>query len=226
VNDAEPTTFERGIDLDRVVNFSDAVFAIAMTVLVLAVTVPDVPAGHLGAALGDRLSAIWSYFLSFAVIAMYWLAHHRLFHYVRRVDVRTVVLNLVLLALIAIFPFPTDLLGRYGGTRIGTMSYAGAATAVGIASVLLWGHVSRTPGLLEPDTPRSFIRHAQLRGMSVPLVFALSIPIALWNVDAAKYFWIAIVPVRIALVRRFGSVYAPRPDETAARTHASPHTGD
>ncbi|HEX4777394.1 MAG TPA: TMEM175 family protein [Acidimicrobiia bacterium] len=212
MNDVEPTAFERGIDLDRVVNFSDAVFAIAMTVLVLAVTVPDVPSGRLGKALGDQLPAIWSYFLSFGVIALYWLAHHRLFHWVRRVDFRTLLLNLVLLSLIAIVPFPTDLLGRYGNTRIGTMSYAAAATAVGVASVLLWAHVSRTPGLLRPETPRSFVKHAQLRGITVPLVFALSIPIALWNVDAAKYFWIAIVPMRIALVRRFGSVYAPRPE--------------
>jgi uncharacterized membrane protein len=210
VSNPDRTTFERGIDLDRVVNFSDAVFAIAMTVLVLSVRVPDVPSARLGSALNDQVASIWSYFLSFAVIALYWLAHHRLFHYVRRVDFRTLGLNLVLLAFIAILPFPTDLLGRYGNTRIGTMSYAGAATAVGVASALLWGHVSSTPGLLRPDTPRTFVRHAQLRGITVPIVFALSIPIAWWNVDAAKYFWIAIVPVRIALARRFGSVYAPR----------------
>lgn len=203
-------TFERGVDLDRVVYFSDAVFAIAMTLLVLSVRVPDVPSAHLGAALNDEVSAIWSYFLSFAVIALIWLAHHRMFHYVRRVDPTAVALNLVLLAFVAILPFPTAVLGRYGETRIATMAYAGAAAAVGCSSVALWAHITHTPGLLRPDTPRAFIRHAQLRGMSVPIVFALSIPIALWNVDVAKYFWIAIVPVRVVLVRRFGSVYTPR----------------
>src|SRR5204863_6849650 len=77
---------ERGLDLDRVVFFSDAVFAIAMTVLVLSIHVPTVRNGEVGRALRDQLPAIYSYFLSFAVIALYWLVHHRMFHWIRRID--------------------------------------------------------------------------------------------------------------------------------------------
>jgi uncharacterized membrane protein len=201
---AGPT--ERGLDIDRMVYFSDAVFAIAMTVLVLSIRVPDVPGGQLGHALRRLMPSIWSYFLSFAVIGLFWLAHHRMFHNVRRGDGATLVLNLVLLALVAVFPFPTDVLGRYGNRPLGTIVYAAAVAAVGIAFSVLWWHVSHTPGLLCPDTSHDHVVQAQLRSTTIVVVFALSIPIALWSPDAAKYFWVLAIPLRLGLVRRYGRV--------------------
>lgn len=200
----------KSIELERLVFFSDAVFAIAMTVLVLSIHVPTVRDAGLGRALRHELPAVYSYFLSFAVIAVYWLVHHRMFHYIRRIDGATITINLALLALIAILPFPTDLLGHYGSTRIATMTYAAAVTAVGSMSTFLWWHVSHTPGLLEPDTPARYVRHSQLRGISGTAVFALSIPVALLSVNAAQYMWLLLVPARMLLSRRYRSPYAPR----------------
>jgi uncharacterized membrane protein len=198
---------ERGLDVDRLVYFSDAVFAIAMTVLVLSLHLPSVPGQKLGHVLRHLVPSIWSYFLSFAVIGMFWLAHHRMFHYIRRIDALTLQLNLALLSLIAIFPFPTEVLGTYGQHPLGTMVYASAATLVGSAYALLWWHVSRTPGLLRPDTPHEYIVHSQLRSITIPVVFAASIPVALWDPDVAKFVWIIAIPMRIALVRRYGRMY-------------------
>jgi uncharacterized membrane protein len=196
---------ERGLDIDRMVYFSDAVFAIAMTVLVLSIRVPDVPDSRLGNALRELMPSIWSYFLSFAVIGLFWLAHHRMFRYVERVDGLALGLNLALLALIAIFPFPTDVLGRYGDRALGTMIYAAAVTAVGLAFSTLWWHVSHTPGFLRRGTSRKHVVQAQLRSVTIVVVFALSIPIALWSPDAAKYFWVLAIPLRLALSRRYGT---------------------
>ncbi len=198
---------ERGLDVDRLVFFSDAVFAIAMTVLVLSVRVPSVPGSQLGHALRQLVPSIWSYFLSFAVIGVFWLAHHRAFHFVREIDARTLQLNLALLALVAILPFPTDVLGRYGNRPLGTMVYAAAVAAAGGALTLLWWHISHTDGLLRADTPRSYIVHSQLRGATITVVFAASIPVALWSPYVAKYVWILAFAVRVILVMRFGRVY-------------------
>ncbi|MBV8949834.1 MAG: DUF1211 domain-containing protein [Actinobacteria bacterium] len=198
---------ERGLDVDRLVFFSDAVFAIAMTVLVLSVKAPAVPGSQLGHALHQLVPSIWSYFLTFAVIGTFWLAHHRMFHYVREIDARTLQLNLALLALIAILPFPTDVLGRYGSRPLGTMVYAAAVAAAGGALSVLWWHISHAAGLLRDDTPRSYIVHSQLRGASITVVFGLSIPIALWSPDVAKYVWIVAFGARLALVRRYGRLY-------------------
>jgi TMEM175 potassium channel family protein len=204
----EPSGEERGLDLDRVVFFSDAVFAIAMTVLVLSIHVPSVSHGQIGRALRDQLPAIYSYFLSFAVIALYWLVHHRMFHWIQRIDGTAITINLVLLSFVAILPFPTDLLGRYGDTPVGTMTYAAAIAAVGATSSTLWWYVSHTPGLLRPDTPPRYVRHGQLRALAATAVFALSIPVALWSVVAAQCMWLLLIPARMVLSRRFGSLYA------------------
>jgi uncharacterized membrane protein len=201
---------ERGLDVDRLVYFSDAVFAIAMTVLVLSIHLPSVPGEKLGHVLRQLVPSIWSYFLSFAVIGMFWLGHHRMFHYIRRIDPTTLQLNLVLLSLIAIFPFPTEVLGTYGQHPLGTMVYAAAATLVGSSYAVLWWHVSRTAGLLRPETPREYIVHSQLRSITIPAVFALSIPVALWSPDVAKFVWILAIPMRVVLVRRYGRVH-PEP---------------
>jgi uncharacterized membrane protein len=106
VTESSPSR-ERGLDVDRLVYFSDAVFAIAMTVLVLSLHLPSVPGQKLGHVLRHLVPSIWSYFLSFAVIGMFWIAHHRMFHYIRGIDALTLQLNLVLLSLIA-------LVRRYG----------------------------------------------------------------------------------------------------------------
>jgi uncharacterized membrane protein len=202
---------ERGLDVDRLVYFSDAVFAIAMTVLVLSIHLPSVPGQRLGHVLRQLVPSIWSYFLSFAVLGLFWLAHHRMFHYVQRVDAVTLRLNLALLALIAILPFPTEVLGTYGNHPLGTMVYASAVTSVGTAHAVLWWHVSRTAGLLRPETPREYIVHSQLRSITIPIVFAASIPVALWNPDVAKLVWILAVPMRVALIKRYGRVYPDAP---------------
>lgn len=202
---------ERGLDIDRLVYFSDAVFAIAMTVLVLSIHLPSVPGQKLGHVLRRLVPSIWSYFLSFAVIGLFWLAHHRMFHYVRRIDPATLRLNLVLLSLVAILPFPTEVLGTYGNHPLGTMVYASAATLVGGSYALLWWHVSRTPGVLRPDTPPEYVIHSQLRSLTIPIVFAASIPVALWSPDVAKFVWILAIPLRLALVRRYGRVYPEAP---------------
>jgi hypothetical protein len=94
VTESSPSR-ERGLDVDRLVYFSDAVFAIAMTVLVLSLHLPSVPGQKLGHVLRHLVPSIWSYFLSFAVE----LQGQR----------------------IAIFPFPTDVLGTYGQHPLGTM---------------------------------------------------------------------------------------------------------
>ena len=99
--------------LDRIVFFSDAVMAIAITLLVLDIKVPEA-AGISTIDLGRRMLDLWpkylGYFVSFWVIALYWVAHHRCFRYIRKYDRRLMYLNFLFLMFIAFMPFPTGLL--------------------------------------------------------------------------------------------------------------------
>jgi uncharacterized membrane protein len=109
---------------DRVVYFTDAVFAIAMTLLVVEIGVPDTiegaaedPAAMLG-ALGDKGPLIFAFFLGCYVIGSYWAAHHRFMTWLAAVDRGFVALTVVYLSFVALLPFPTGVLGEFGDNPI------------------------------------------------------------------------------------------------------------
>ncbi len=106
--------YERGEEeFSRVVNFSDGVFAIAMTLVVVSIEVPDVATDDLPRALGNLWPQIGAFFVSFIFIGRYWIAHHQFFGQLRSVDTRQIGYSLVYLAAIAFLPFPIAVVGRY-----------------------------------------------------------------------------------------------------------------
>ena len=113
-----------------------------------------------------------------------------------------------MLGFVALLPFPTEILGKYGDTTLGTVIYAGSIVAVGFRPVLLWWYINHA-GLSAPMSA-DFVRLNSLRGAIPPAVFAISIPIAFLDPQLAKFFWLAIWPANIVLERRYGSeAYGP-----------------
>jgi uncharacterized membrane protein len=95
-------------DVEPVSYFNDAVFAIAMTLLVVSIRVPSgTSAETLGRALRGLGSSFTSYGISFIVIGLYWLAFHRQLRYLERFDATTLVIDLLFLMSVAFLPFPT-----------------------------------------------------------------------------------------------------------------------
>jgi uncharacterized membrane protein len=135
VIDAAQTRPEADKDRDRIVNFSDGVFAIAITILILDINVPE---GLSSEEVSARVLALWpeylGYVISFLVLAVYWQAHHRVFRHIRRYDSTLVWLNFLFLMAICFLPFPTSLLGKYGGEQASVVIYAADAA---LASLLL-----------------------------------------------------------------------------------------
>jgi uncharacterized membrane protein len=189
-------------DVDRVVAFSDGVFAIAITLLVLSINVPEVPDNHLRQALEDLVPFVFTYALSFLIVGLYWLAHHRLFRSLERVDRTLLWLNLLVLGVVVIIPVPTELLGRYGETTLATVVYSASMTIAGGAMVLLGWYVRHAN--LAPRTSHEAAVLGTWRGAIPPIVFGVSIPIAFVDPALAKFFWIAIWPCNVVLERRYG----------------------
>lgn len=189
---------EHDIGLERLIFFSDAVFAIAITLLALEIRLPS-DAGEMdNAALLSALLAIWpkylSYCISFLVIGIYWLSHHRFFRFIKRYDGRLLFINLLLLLLVAFVPFPSAVIGE-NGNRTGTIFYALTMIAVGLLAALLWWYAAAGGRLLErPLAPAPFWR-LMFRSLIAPAVFLLSIPLAFVDADLAKYAWIVIAVV-------------------------------
>jgi uncharacterized membrane protein len=206
---------ERGRGLDRAINFSDAVFAIAITLLVLSFRLPQVPShgarAHLLDALTDETGTFIGFAVSFYVIARFWITHHRLSIWLRHVDSTFIALNLVLLASVVFLPFPTEVLGVYGNTRTAVVFYGLAMTVTGVLSTAVWQYAS-SRGLMDQRLTPAWRRGVWVRGLSVPVVFASSIPIAFVSTSAAQYWWILLVLQRGVLRR-----WLPGSDEPFGR---------
>jgi uncharacterized membrane protein len=153
----------------RLEAFSDGVFAIAITLLVLDLAVPprgEPREGGLAAALGHEWPSYFAYLVSFLVIGIIWVNHHTVFDKVRLVDRPVLFANLALLLVVSVIPFPTRLLAEYltAGTdaHIAAAIYSATMFMMGLAFGALWIAVTRDVGLLDenidPVTSRAALR--------------------------------------------------------------------
>lgn len=195
---------ERRFDLARTIALSDGIFAFALTLLVLSLTVPVIgDAGssqELVQALSERSSELISWLISFAVIGGFWMRHTSLTRRLTRVDGTFVVLNLVFLALIALVPYPTELLGRYSN---GT-SFAFYALVISLLVVInaVEGDYAISRGLTDKTEGRVERRARLIDSLSPAAVFLASIPVALAAGTLAGYLcWLAVIPVNIVTGR-------------------------
>jgi len=190
------------LEFDRVAFFSDAVFAIAMTLLVVGIGIPHVRESKIGEHIADKREEIFGFFLSFVVIGFYWLAHHRFFSKLVAVDVRFMKINLVYLAAIAFMPFPTALVGLYGDEQaVVIVLYA---VTLGIASVLeaaLFWHAQHAELLRKRLDERAF-RNYMLASIAPAVVFAVSIPIAIfYDPGIGLLSWLLIFPAEYFIAK-------------------------
>ena len=137
--------------MERIVFFSDAVFAIAITLLALEIRLPEEIARGSNAELFQNLLAIWpkylGYIISFLSIGNFWVVHHRQFRYIERYDTRLMFINLLILMSVAFMPFPTAIISE-NGNRTSTIFYALSAMVVGLLSTLLWVYASHNRRLV------------------------------------------------------------------------------
>ncbi len=163
----------RSLAFERTLFFSDAVFAIAITLLVIDLHLPSLPDHPNGeqvlTALTSVLPGVFAYALSFATIGLYWLAHLRRYREVERVDERVSGINLILLGFVAFIPFPTAMIGQHGDQPAIVAVYAVSLTLAGLMGTLTWLYLERR-GLLRPALSQRFIRYTTYRTLSVPLV--------------------------------------------------------
>jgi uncharacterized membrane protein len=137
----------------RLEAFSDGVFAIAITLLVLNLQVPRVPPGGLARALLEQWPSYLSYVVSFFVIGIMWVNHHGIFRHIARVDRWLLFLNLVLLLGVCFLPFPTALLGQYiqadQDARVAAIAYACTSSLIAVGFNGIWTYAVHR-GLLHP----------------------------------------------------------------------------
>jgi len=188
----EEKTFMR---MERINGFSDAVFAVAITLLILTI---DVPVVSNTSELGSELSALWPKFLgfliSFIIIGYFWVAHHIMFNYLRRVTAGLMWLNLAFLLCIVVLPFSTDLMSEYNASNTALMFYNANMTLAALGLLLLWAYVSHGNRLVDEDFDPALRRHLLLVYSNLTVIFLISVAVAAANASASQYIYLLIIP--------------------------------
>ncbi|MET7683461.1 TMEM175 family protein [Streptomyces sp. NPDC005423] len=187
---------EDGTGMARLVALSDGIYAIAMTLLVIDVSIP----GHLDSAafhraLREALPSLGAFALSFTLIAGFWRDQRRILTGLTTASTLVTRVTLLGLGLVAMLPFPTALLAEYASQPDAVAFYAGVTAAIHAVHVVM---LLLTQGQVEPSRAADRRRFTARLTADV-LVFLLSVPLAFLDTTAAMWFWLALLPVQYLL---------------------------
>ncbi len=190
----------KGYGLERLIFFSDGVFAIAITLLALDLRLPE-GAGmlsplELAASLGTMWQKYLAYVISFLAIGSFWISHHRKFRYVVGHNRSLLVLNLLFLMVIAFIPFPTSLISVSSDAYV-TIFYAATMVAGSILMTVVWAYASAKHRLIEPGLSKKVIRSETILPLITGGIFLVSIGIAFIDPDLAKLSWVLVLLVSL-----------------------------
>ncbi|MFI6494136.1 TMEM175 family protein [Streptomyces sp. NPDC050564] len=167
----------------RVEAFSDGVFAIAITLLILEIKVPEVGEhGGLWHALGAQWPSYAAYVVSFLVIGIMWINHHQVFSYVARIDRTVMFLNLLVLMIVAAVPWPTAMLAEYlredKASHVAAAVYSMVMVAMALAFQALWWHLTRTGHLFDTRVDFEGARRTRVRFALGSLAYPATVGLA------------------------------------------------
>ena len=198
----------------RIEAFSDGVFAVAITLLVLNLQVPQLAATVVSRELVPKLFELWPrlllYMLSFVIVGIYWVAHHNTFNYIKRSDRILLWLNLLLLLCIVFIPFPTALIGQYPEQRISVVIYGGTLVITGLVLQLLWWYATSNHRLVDWDIDPQLVQMATRKNLTPPLIYLLAIGVSFLSVQISLIFFI-LVPVLYIFPSRIDQHWTLRP---------------
>ncbi|MFJ9089529.1 TMEM175 family protein [Streptomyces sp. NPDC102384] len=201
---------EGGVSGERLVLFTDAVTAISITLLILPLVdlVPEVAAAHEGASevITGHLTQIWSFLLSFAVIANIWREHHRAFSSVTMVTRSLTVWNMGWLLSVVVLPLPTEMIGAFGGHDrfVGAFYYLTLLASM-VCRLAMLRILKTTPGLVEEDGEGGRRRIEDMYTESYLNVFAVVIALVIaLAVPVLQYYSLLLLAVLPAMARLRG----------------------
>lgn len=176
----------------RIEAFSDGVFAVAITLLVLNIKIPPdnlLDDNNLWKQLLLQWPMLLAFVTSFATIGIMWINHHRLFNHIKRTDTGLQLFNLLLLLLIVFIPFPTALLAQqyavHPDQHLAAAIYSGTNTIMAVCFNLLWRYASYHNRLLGKDTDPRSVQAINRQYSFGPLLYLISFGLAWINVPSS-----------------------------------------
>jgi uncharacterized membrane protein len=201
----KPADDEDMPDIDRLLALTDGVVAIALTLLVLQLSVPvdhaltkhPDSAGALWTALDPDASEITSYLVSFLVIAQFWMVHHRVLRGMRGHSEGLAWRNFGFLLALTLMPFTSDLIGRYGTNPVAITLFGLNLVAISITTQWIWLYAAHHNLIKDAARSASDERTARVRVVFVLGIVAISLALAWTAPQLAKFVWLLflVVPV-------------------------------
>jgi uncharacterized membrane protein len=199
----------------RIEAFSDAVFAIAITLLVLEISVPESDFEHLWKGIADQWPSYLGYATSFLTIGGLWFIHHGIFRRLASADTIVMRLNLLLLMLVAFLPFPTKLVAETidltSPERAAVIFYGLVLLSISVVIGSLWRYVAAHRELLEPDVTDEDVAAMTLLTTPTMGFYVVVVLLALLAPTVAAFGYLVIAVV---------AVFRTRGDSTAASAPA------
>ena len=184
--------------------FGDAAVAIAITVLVLPLTeaVPEAIHEHRSAIdfVGDLQGEIYTFLLSFVVIAQFWFAHHRIFEHVTAYSATLMRLHLAWVLTIVVLPFPTAMTSGFGADRFTPLFYIGTVLASSVCLLALILYIQRNPAVRDEALSARQVANAVLTSAVLVVAFGLAV------IPGVGYFALLLLLVPPVIIRlRYGT---------------------
>ena len=204
---------QNALSFERIVFFSDAVFAIAITLLVLEIKVPHLDTADdalLRQKLFGLLPKVVGFVVGFFIISLMWFEHHRIFRYIKAFDSGLIWRNLVFLLTISFIPFPTALSSENSWSRTAFIIYTLSFALAGLAKFWIWSYAASKPELLADNVDANLALKIKRRSLAVPLG---AISAALLSLVS-----IFIAPLGFALIPLFAYLLDPTKRAAEART--------
>src|SRR5215831_936032 len=175
----------------RLEAFSDGVFAIVITLLILNVRVPDGRTLTLG-ALRPLIPPLGTFVLSFIIVGVYWISHHHTLHFVKEVNRRLLWLNLLVLLCVVFIPFPTSLLGTGFNNPLAVRLYGLSLIATNASGLFFWLYTSSHEELMVAPITKAFGRRVLIIQSSPMLAYGLAVVLAGWSTKASLFLYAAV----------------------------------
>lgn len=184
------------MEFSRIVNFSDAVYAIAMTLLALDLRILRIPGdaddpAAMWSALGDLVPQLVAFGVGFVLLARYWLAHHDFVARLGAFDSRLIGLNLVYLGFVALLPFPTALIGEFESNPVSGVLFAAALAAISSIETVMFVHARRA-GLLDPTPSPELYRWERAASLAPAAMFVVTMPLAALSPTIMLLSWLVV----------------------------------
>jgi uncharacterized membrane protein len=192
------TRHSRGAGENQRLNaFSDGVFSIVITLMVLSIKIPDIQSDRVAQDLPQELTKLlpdlFTLIISFVILGIYWIGHNNIFSHIIRHDRTLLWLNIFFLMSVAIIPYPTTLIVRYGQAQISIVIYAINLIVGGALLDVIWWYGSRKRHLMcetiQPELVHAFHR----RILTGPVIYMVAIGVSFVSVTAAKLLFVVAV---------------------------------